>query len=85
MQSVVTALLAGVLAVVSSSTLSATPKSESSALAQCQYYKNWINHYTGLRKKGGSARQMEYWKQKRDPYEDSFQSENCKRFGKKLK
>jgi hypothetical protein len=54
-------------------------------LSQCQNTKDKIEHYTNLRRSGGSARIMEAWKRKRDHYKDLFSEQNCNKWRGKLK
>jgi hypothetical protein len=54
------------------------------SLSKCQGIKNKIDHYTDLRRGGGSARRMSNWKQRRDHYQDQFSEHNCKRWRNRL-
>jgi len=47
-------------------------------LAQCQMLKDQIDHYTELRKKGGSAGVMEQWKQQREKLKEKFRDMECR-------
>ncbi len=65
--------------------ISAHTAAQDVELWQCQQWQDKIDHYSYLRKKGGTARQMESWKQARKPYKDKFQDNKCLKYGKKLK
>lgn len=58
---------------------------QDASLPQCQGWQNKIDYYSNLRKKGGRAQQMESWKQARAVYEDKFQTNKCRKYGKKIK
>ncbi len=53
-------------------------------LTRCQQIQKQINYYSDLRKRGGSAEQMEQWKQQREKYKEDFDRGNCKQWGKQL-
>ena len=48
----------------------------------CSKIQQKIDHYTELRRGGGSVAQMESWKRKRQEYKDRFRRGNCKRYGR---
>ncbi len=48
----------------------------------CSKIQQKIEHYTELRRGGGSVAQMENWKRKRQEYKDRFRRGNCKRYGR---
>ena len=50
-------------------------------LDDCRKIQRKIDHYTALRRGGGSSKQMESWKRKRQEYKDRFRLGNCKRHG----
>lgn len=52
--------------------------------SQCQQWKDKIEHYTDLRRAGGSASQMNSWRKKQKEYGDKFYKAKCKKFGKAL-
>lgn len=54
------------------------------SLVSCQSLKEHIEHYDNLRKKGGSAKQMEKWKVEREKYKKKYKRGNCKRWRKEL-
>jgi hypothetical protein len=54
------------------------------SLTRCQQIQKQIDYYTDLRKRGGSAQEMEHWKQQREKYKDDFDQGNCKKWGKQL-
>ena len=51
-------------------------------LERCQYLHSRIDHYTKLRRGGGSAQTMENW---RKVYEEEFRELRCYKYGKKLR
>ena len=54
-------------------------------MSQCQQWKDQIDDYSLLRKKGGRVAQMEEWKQARAKYEEKFRDRDCRKYGKKIK
>jgi hypothetical protein len=54
-------------------------------LAKCQTVKDRIERYTGLRRKGGSASQMQQWKEQLRASEDQFYRMDCKDHRRKLR
>ena len=54
------------------------------SIEKCQRLKDHIEYYDGLRRKGGSAQQMESWKRSRADVEDDFREYHCRKYGKKL-
>ena len=54
-------------------------------LEKCQVIKDRIERYTGLRRKGGSAGQMQQWKEQLRANEDEFRRMNCKDHRRKLR
>ncbi len=54
---------------------------EDRSLDDCRKIQQKIEHYTELRRGGGSIAQMESWKRKRQEYKDRFRQGNCKRHG----
>jgi hypothetical protein len=54
----------------------ATAKSLS--IKQCQSLTKKIENYTKLRKRGGSAKQMESWRKSRKKYKLRFREGQCK-------
>ena len=79
--SILSALLCGIAILFLTSPLHAQELS----LSECQSIKDDISRYDRLRKKGGSARQMEKWKQSRQELKSRFSKFHCKKYGKKLK
>ena len=64
----------------------ATPVSaQTSTLAKCQTIKDRIERYTGLRRKGGSASQMQQWKEQLRASEEQFRCMDCKDHRRKLR
>ena len=58
--------------------------SQEVSLKTCQGIKDRIDHYTDLRRRGGSARKMEVWKQKRKDYEEKFSDNDCSHWRNEL-
>lgn len=58
---------------------------QSATLEQCQHWQAEIEYYTQLRRAGGSAAQMERWKQQRAEYEEQFRENRCLRYGRLLR
>ena len=82
MQQNVTRLAAVVLlALFLTTPVAAKPAS----LEKCQAIKDRIERYTGLRRKGGSAGQMQQWKEQMRASEDQFRRTDCKGHRRKLK
>jgi len=54
-------------------------------LETCQRWHQRIEHYTRLRRAGGSSTQMERWRQARKGYEEKFRDARCHRWGRKLR
>ncbi|MEW7976179.1 MAG: hypothetical protein AB2814_01605 [Candidatus Sedimenticola endophacoides] len=54
-------------------------------LEQCQKVQDKIDHYTRLRRAGGSAKKMERLKQRRDAYRERFSERDCRRWRKQLR
>lgn len=55
------------------------------SLDACRNIQEQIEYYDKLRKKGGSAQQMESWKQTREQYKAQFREGDCKRWKKQLR
>jgi hypothetical protein len=51
-------------------------------LRDCQRWKDRIDHLTDQRRAGGSARQMERWKRRRQVYRERFIEGACRRYGR---
>ena len=54
------------------------------SLNYCQNMSDKIRYYTNLRRKGGSAKRMENWKNQRKNYQGKFNSRNCKKWRDQL-
>ncbi|WP_281648667.1 hypothetical protein [Parendozoicomonas sp. Alg238-R29] len=54
-------------------------------LAQCQKWKDKIEKYNALRKRGGKAKEMDKWYRVREDLQDKFSENDCKRWHRKLK
>ena len=50
------------------------------ALQRCVYLDDKIDHYTQLRRRGGSNTQMASWRKSRSRYEEEFRSARCRQF-----
>lgn len=55
------------------------------ALKRCVYLDDKIEHYTALRRKGGSNTQMASWRKSRTRYEEEFRSARCRQFSHSLR
>ncbi len=77
-------LMAFTLAIVPAGA-SASADDEAKQLRQCQQLKQSIERYTRLRKAGGSARQMERWKQARRAKKAAWDQLRCQRIRRQLK
>jgi hypothetical protein len=65
--------------------LTITPvAAQTETLAKCQTIKDRIERYTGLRRKGGSASQMQQWKEQLRASEEQFRRADCKDHRRKL-
>jgi outer membrane lipoprotein-sorting protein len=64
--------------------LTAPVAAKPATLEQCQGIKDRIERYTGLRRKGGSAGQMQQWKEQLRANEDQFRRMDCKDHRRKL-
>ncbi|HKK22469.1 MAG TPA: hypothetical protein VJ947_02195 [Pseudohaliea sp.] len=65
--------------------LSALALEADADLETCQRWHERIEHYTRLRRAGGSSLQMERWRQARKRYEEQFRDARCHRWGRKLR
>ncbi len=52
------------------------------SLEACKRLQSEIERYDDLRRKGGSASQMESWKKSRAKLEDKFRAGDCRRHGR---
>jgi hypothetical protein len=59
--------------------------SQTASLEKCQALKDRIENYTRLRRAGGSAHQMETWKEQLRRCEDRFHEYGCRKYRRKLK
>ncbi len=75
------------LLIVSLITVSPAPVEarEQASLETCIALTKKIERYTRLRRGGGTAQQMERWRDARRGYEDKFTNLRCRRFGRKLR
>jgi hypothetical protein len=63
----------------------ATPvAAETATIAKCQSLKDRIERYTDMRRKGGSASQMQQWKEQVRASEQQFKRLECKDHRRKL-
>lgn len=58
---------------------------ETATIAKCQTLKDRIERYTSMRRKGGSASQMQQWKEQIRASEQQFRRFECKDHRRKLK
>ncbi len=54
-------------------------------LEECQYIKKRIEHFTELRRSGGSSGTMETWKKHRARYKDEYSDLRCTKWRNKLR
>ncbi len=57
---------------------------EDAELRQCRKLKREIDHYTELRRHGGSGKQMDAWKAARWEREKAFSDLRCSYYGSQL-
>ena len=57
---------------------------EQATLARCQAIKDKIDHYTQLRRAGGSAAKMDRWKRARRANEEAFDRQRCRSYRRDL-
>jgi hypothetical protein len=57
---------------------------DAALIKKCRYYNNKIEHYTNLKRSGGSASQMNHWQKLRNEYKDKYSDNNCKSVRNKL-
>lgn len=57
---------------------------ETATIAKCQTLKDRIERYTSMRRKGGSASQMQQWKEQIRASEQQFRRLECKDHRRKL-
>lgn len=57
----------------------------SKALERCFYIHQKIEHYTQLRRGGGSNAQMSSWRKSRSRYEEEFRALRCSKFSHQLR
>ena len=68
---------------IAATTLPASAQTVS--LAQCKALHDRIDHYTVLRRKGGSASAMAGWKKQLRRYEADFRRFDCLHYGSELR
>lgn len=54
-------------------------------LERCRFLHARVEHYTRLRRGGGSSVRMERWRQARKRYEKEFRDLRCYRYGRRLR
>ncbi|MFT4767885.1 MAG: hypothetical protein ACI8RN_001015 [Glaciecola sp.] len=57
----------------------------SQVFERCVYLSNKIEHYTQLRRRGGSYTRMESWRKSRSRYEEEFHVLRCRKFSHQLR
>lgn len=82
MQTLITRAVAALLL---TAMVSSAPAAETASIAQCQTLKDRIERYTNQRRKGGSAIQMQKWKEQMRVAEVQFRRLECKDLRRKLK
>ncbi|MDZ7784230.1 MAG: hypothetical protein U5K56_15265 [Halioglobus sp.] len=55
------------------------------SLEECRALKERIDHYTSLRRMGGSASQMNEWKKQRRRAEKQFRDKGCNDYRRELR
>ena len=77
---------AGTALLVLAATITTTPAAaEPKALAKCQSLNDQIERYTAQRRKGGSASQMQRWKEQLRAAEGKFRELGCSEFRRELR
>jgi len=61
-----------------------TAGAQEASLEQCQALKDRIHRYTALRRLGGTARQMESWREQLRKAEAKFSEKGCRAYRRKL-
>jgi len=57
---------------------------EEASLEQCQALADRVHRYTALRRLGGSARQMESWREQLRKAERAFREKGCRAYRREL-
>jgi hypothetical protein len=60
-------------------------RAQEASLAQCQALQDRMARYTALRRKGGSASQMESWRNQLRKAEAKFSEKGCRGYRRELK
>ncbi len=60
-------------------------RAQTASLVQCKELRDRIEHYTVLRRKGGSASAMAGWKKQLRRYETDFRHFDCLDYGSELR
>ncbi|MCB1843286.1 MAG: hypothetical protein KDI09_10020 [Halioglobus sp.] len=63
----------------------AQAQDDEARLKECRKLHERIKHYTGLRRKGGSAARMESWKKQLRKHEARFRELDCSDFRRELR
>ena len=58
---------------------------QTASLEKCRSLQERIERYTRLRRKGGSASQMDSWKRQLRKSEEQFREYGCREFGRELR
>lgn len=77
--------MASVLALVFLFSISPLAVAQSGSVQECQRLQDRIDKYTRLRRKGGSASQMDTWKRERTRAEEAFRQLDCHWYAGQLK
>lgn len=78
-------LLASLLILSTALASSPVMAKQQGTLQQCQHIKKRIEHFTELRRSGGSSGTMETWKKHRDRYKDQYSDLRCTKWRNKLR
>jgi len=61
-----------------------TAAAQEASLEQCQALKDRVRRYTALRRLGGTARQMESWREQLRRAETAFREKGCRAYRREL-
>jgi hypothetical protein len=60
-------------------------QAQSLSLERCKGIREKIERYDVLRRKGGSAAQMDSWRKSRAKLEERFRQGNCRKYGRSVR
>ncbi len=78
------AAISGCIAILLNNAALAGPAKQAS-LEECLQLRAEIEDYTELRRRGGSAEDMDDWKRSRRELEQRFRDMRCRRYGKAVR